>query len=227
MQGIATICMYSAKNANIQIHEIIENKRIDCKVWNFDLASDTICETIYKNIIEQLGITKVNDGIVDIEVCYVKLLEKDQDLSKKGRICLCGHYHPTRNGPKILGKEREIEEEGYHDSVLFLNASDKPDIQLNTADVLRVFKKCGRNDYSQYLGIPVFCATYNKSSKMVGLLEIICHGKSILSDNSEQIQILANTFFAPYANLFLLLYKMDKALRAQPKKGGNSNVKDT
>ena len=218
MQGIATTCMFCAKNANIQIHEIIDKKRIDCKAWNFDLASDTVCESIYNNIIEQLGIAKANDGIVDVEIGYVKLLEKDQNEFSEPKICLCGHYHPTRNGPTILGKERAIEKDGYHDSELFYYASDQPDIQLNPDAVMTVLKKCDGKDYSQYLGIPVFCSTHKKNSKMVGLLEIICHGDSVLSNDINQIQKLANTFFAPYANLLLLLYKMDKALRAQPKK---------
>lgn len=218
MQGIATVCKFSAKNANIQIHEIIDKKRIDCKAWNFDLASDTICESIYTNIIEQLGITKASDGIVDIEVGYVKLVEDNLTAPGERKISLCGYYHPTRNGPKILGRPRAIEKEGYHDAALFYDASDQPDIRINSTAVLTVFQKSDGKDYSQYLGIPVFCATQNKTSKMVGLLQVVCHGDSTLSDSVEQIQTLANTFFAPYANLFLLLFKMDKALRAQPKK---------
>lgn len=218
MQGIATVCKFCAKNANIQIHEIIDNKRIDCKAWNFDLASDIVCESIYTNVIEPLGIAKASDGIVDIEIGYVKLVEDNSSTSVENKISLCGYYHPTRNGPKILGKQRVIEEGGYHDAALFYEASDQPDIQIDSAAVLAVFQKSTGKDYSQYLGIPIFCATQNKTSKMIGLLQVVCHGNSILSDNIEQIQTLTNTFFAPYANLFLLLFKMDKALRAQPRK---------
>lgn len=217
LQGITAICKYSAKNANIQIHEIIDKKRIDCKTWNFDLASDTVCESIYENIIQKLSIPKASDGIVDVEIGYVKLVEEASNQDEK-YISLCGYHHPTRNGPKILGKPRLVEDEAYHDASLFNSESDQPDIQLDASAVQGVFKDGDGKDYSQYLGIPVFCSTQKKTSKMIGLLQVVCHGNSTLAENEDEMKTLANTFFTPYAYMFLLLYKMDKALRAQPKK---------
>lgn len=225
MQGITAICKYSAKNANIQIHEIIDRKRLDCKTWNFDLASDTVCESIYENIIQKLSIPKAKDGIVDVEIGYVKLIEETSNQDEK-YISLCGYHHPTRNGPKILGKNRLVEDKAYHDALLFYADNDQPDIQLNASAVQGVFKDGDGKDYSQYLGIPVFCSTQKKNSKMIGLLQIVCHGNSTLAENEDEMKTIANTFFTPYAYMFLLLYKMDKALRAQPKKRGEPNGKD-
>lgn len=224
MQGLAAVCKYSAKNANIQIHEIIDRKRIDCKAWNFDLASDTVCTALYDNVIQRLGIPKASDGIVDVEIGYVKLIEDEpdsQETSGEKHISLCGYHHPTRSGPKIRGKNRLVEKNAYHDASLFLSASDQLDIQPDASAVCTVFKNGDGKNYSQYLGIPVFCLAQNKTSKMIGLLQIVCHGNSILSKDENEIRALANTFFTPYAYMFLLLYKMDKALRAQPKNGGD------
>ena len=224
MQGIAAVCKYSSQNANIQIHEIIERMRIDCKAWNFDLTSDTVCAALYDNVIQKLGIPKANDGIVDVEVAYVKLIEDGSGTQEKmteKHISLCGYHHPTRSGPTIRGKSRLVEKDAYHDASLFLSASDQLDIQPDASAVCSVFKNGDGKDYSQYLGIPVFCLTQRKTSKMVGLLQIVCHGDSILAKSANEIKTLANTFFIPYAYLLLLLYKMDKALRAQPRIGGD------
>lgn len=188
MQGIAAVCKYSSKNANIQIHEIIERMRIDCKAWNFDLASDTVCAALYDNVIQKLGIPKANDGIVDVEVAYVKLIEDGSGTQEKmteKHISLCGYHHPTRSGPTIRGKSRLVEKDAYHDASLFLSASDQLDIQPDASAVCSVFKNGDGKDYSQYLGIPVFCLTQRKTSKMVGLLQIVCHGDSMKTMQQE------------------------------------------
>ena len=224
MQGVAEICKFCAQKANVQIHEIIEHSRLDCKTWNFDVACDTVCQAIYNYILKQSNIAQTDGGIIDIEVAFVKLIESDwHEQGQEKRICLCGHYHPTRNGPKIQGKRRVISEDGYHDEQLFLSKADYPDILLDDKEIEKAFKLRPENtyDYSQYLGIPVFCITSANTSKMVGLLEIICHGKSVLSHSRDNIASMANHLFTPYAYLFLLLLKMEKALRAIPKQKRN------
>ena len=86
LQGVAEICKFCAQKANIQIHEIIENSRLDCKTWNFDVACESVCKAIYQYILEHLNLTLSSGGIVDIEVAYVKLVEADkkQKNSKTG-----------------------------------------------------------------------------------------------------------------------------------------------
>lgn len=220
LQGVTEICKFCAKKANVQIHEIIENSRLDCKTWNFDVACESICKAIYHYIIENLNLTQTDGGIVDIEVAYVKLVEEDRKPENQpARISLSGYYHPTRNGPKIQGKKRNIEEDGYHDAQLFYKNVDSPDIQLDATEIKSVFKNQDNKDYSQYLGVPVFCSTSENTSKMVGLLEIVCRGESVLSKDRKVVETMANHIFAPYAYIFLLLFKMDKALKAVPKEG--------
>jgi len=220
LQGVTEICKFCAKKANVQIHEIIENSRLDCKTWNFDVACDSVCKAIYQYIIENLNLQETDGGIVDIEIAYVKIVEAERKQeSNTDRISLSGYYHPTRNGPKIQGKKRPVEENGYHDAQLFFKNMDSLDIQMNSSEIKSVFKNQDNKDYTQYLGVPVFCSTSENTSKMVGLLEIVCHGDSVLSQDRKVIETMANHIFAPYAYLFLLLFKMDKALRAVPVEG--------
>lgn len=216
LQGITEICKFCTKKANVQIHEIIEKSRLDCKTWNFDVACDVVCKAIYDYILSHLNIEQNDGGIVDVEVAYVKLVE-DPEQRKDQQACinLCGYYHPTRNGPRIIGKSRAINEAEYHDAELFAKREDTPDIIVNISD--NDEKRKDILGCSQYLGIPVFCATSENTSRMVGLLEIKCHGKSILSLDRAVIENMANHLFTPFAYLFLLLFKMDKALRAIPK----------
>lgn len=218
LQGVTEICKFCAKKANVQIHEIIENSRLDCKTWNFDVACESVCKAIYQYIIEHLNLTHTSGGIIDIEVAYVKLVEAEKkQKNQPDKISLSGYYHPTRNGPKIQGKKRNIEIDGYHDAQLFYKGTDSPDIQMDAKDIKSVFKNQDNKDYSQYLGVPVFCSTAENTSKMVGLLEIVCHGESVLSTDRNVIETMANHIFTPYAYVFLLLFKMDKALIAVPK----------
>ena len=171
LQGVTEICKFCAKKANVQIHEIIENSRLDCKTWNFDVACESVCKAIYQYIIEHLNLTQTSGGIVDIEIAYVKLVEAEKRQEKQSdKISLSGYYHPTRNGPKIQGNKRNIEESGYRDAQLFYKNVDSPDIQMDANEIKSVFKNQDNKDYSQYLGIPVFCSTSENTSKMVGLL---------------------------------------------------------
>lgn len=219
LQGVTEICKFCAQKANVQVHEIIEKSRLDCTTWNFDVASESVCKAIYEYVLKNFGVEETDAGIVDIEVAYVKLEEGNKRQNLPDRISLCGHYHPTRNGPKIQGKKRDIDQNGYYDAQLFYKNVDSPDILLNPDEIQSAFKGKNNNDRSQFLGIPVFCSTSDNTSKMVGLLEIVCHGKSILSTDRVMLEKMANLIFTPYAYLFLLLFKMDKALKAIPKKG--------
>ena len=62
------------------------------------------------------------------------------------------------------------------------------------------------------MAIPVFC----NESKMIGLLEIVCLKKTVLADTEEELNEIISKYFVPYANLTLLLYKLEKSLLATP-----------
>ena len=205
-----------------QVHEIINNGDTECKNWNFDLASSLVCETIYNSIVRDLGVKKTSSDIIDIEVCYVKL---NESVSEKGNVHkyanMCAHYHPASSrNPKVFRVNRDLSarKDKYHDVNLLADGNGDVNILMNSQEISRYFKlqRYKDYDYSQYIGIPIICDSTNQG-KMVGLLEIVCHGDSIISNEKEKILQYVNCFFAPYAQLLLLLFKLEKALKAIPK----------
>lgn len=228
LQGITAMNRLSSKQTNLRIHEIIEDGRLRCDNWNFEIASSLLCKEIHTHLISHLVDTHLFEnneynGIVDIEIAYVSLVEKQEKGKKKSRIKLCGFYHPTKSSPSLYNENRSIlrldrDRKLYHDAELFIRSKSDVDILLTPEEINIAFASLPANhDYCQYIGIPVMCEASDDENKMVGLLEIVCHNDCIISDDIDTIKSYVANFFQPYASLFLLLFKCDKALRAMPK----------
>lgn len=224
-QGINAICKLSAKQTNLKIHEIIEQGKIFCDNWNFEIASSLLCEQIYNHVICNICEEAEDTKNIDVEVAYVSLIENTKRKKKKTteQIKLCGYYHPSRPSPSIYKKPRSVKQKGedrkmFHDGKLFLKKKNSISILMTKEEIEHNFGSLSENhDYSQYVGIPVFCDTVAGENRMVGLLEVVCHNNSNISSNEEYIKKCVDFYFATYASVFLLLYKNDKALRATPK----------
>ena len=224
MQGLNAMCKISAKQTNMKIHEIEEQGKIYCDNWNFDIASSLVCEQIYDKVIRHICENNGYTGIADIEVEYVSLVENKQkgNANDKTLIKLCGFYHPSRQNPSLYGVKRLTKQKGkdkklYHDGMLFEKKKNSIDILMTKEEIAAEFASLGeRNDYCQYIGIPIFCDTVTNGNKMVGLLEIVCHNDCYLSNNREDIKKYVDFYLSPYLSLLLLLFKNDKALRAMP-----------
>ncbi|MCD7818391.1 MAG: hypothetical protein LUH07_05005, partial [Lachnospiraceae bacterium] len=65
---------------------------------------------------------------------------------------------------------------------------------------------------------PVFC----NDEKMVGLFEIVCLNKTKLGETEDEIREIVSKYFMTYSFLMLVLYKLEKALVAQPKEEVNA-----
>lgn len=224
-QGINAICKLSSKQTNLKIHEIIEQGKIFCDNWNFEIASSLLCEQIYNHVIYHICENTEYTGNADIEIEYVSLIEPLKKKKKKGndQIKLCGYYHPSRPNPSIYRKIRNVNQKGkdgkpFHDGSLFLKKKNAISILMTKKDIEEGFGSLANNhDYSQYIGIPVFCDTSDGDNKMVGLLEVVCHNNSSISSDEDRIKQCIDLYLSTYASVFLLLFKNDKALRATPK----------
>lgn len=224
-QGINAMCKISAKQTNMKVHEIEEQGKIFCDNWNFDIASSLVCQQIYDQVICHICENNSYDGIADIEVGYVSLIENKQKKNRRPMtlIKLCGYYHPSRQNPPLYGIKREVILKGkdnkyYHDGALFEKKINTPYILMTKEEIAaETTLFVDRSDCCQYVGVPVFCDTADNNSKMVGLLEIVCHNECYLSNNKEDIKKYIDFYLAPYVSLLLLLFKNDKALRALPK----------
>ena len=223
-RGINAICRLAAKQTNMKIHEIVEQGKIYCDNWNFEIASGLLCEQLYNHVINRICEDCEYAGNVNVEIAYVRLVEsrKGRKANKSEQIKLCGFYHPSGINPTLYRVERSINKRGsdgklYHDGKLFIEKKNSVSILLTKEQIQKEFSSVSENtDYSQYVGIPVFCDTVSGDNKMVGLLEIVCRNNTIISSDESRVKQFVDLYLSTYASLFLLLFKNDKALRAMP-----------
>ena len=213
MISLISLFQQSSRNANKLIHEIVDKGKVNLNSWNFDMASTLVCEKIYNTL------CKLDENSIDFEVGYIKL---DESESNNNIIYMNAYFSRSLTPPTVLLKKRDITEpNGYHDAQLFLNNKADIEILMSEEEIQSVFSyrsatsRANRKKYSQYIGIPVMCAS-DKGNKMVGLLEITCLNGNKLSTDEVVIREMAEKFFMPYAQLLLLLHKLEKALLAVP-----------
>lgn len=210
MIGIISICGTNASDINKLIHNINETKTIDRTVWNFDRSCMAACEHIYNNICELGGSKKY-------EVAYVKLVENDFYQNK---VQMIAYANQNMHKPSVYNKKRLFKgietSSAFHDLCLFHKAKSDNDIRFTKEEVNEVFQHSSKGNeniekYQFYIGIPVFC----DNRKMVGLLEVVGFDDTKLGCLTRQeMEEKANKYLVPYANMILLLHKMEKALFA-------------
>lgn len=205
--SIISICGTNASDINTCIHDVQKTKKIDLNIWSFNKASWLICEHIYNNICK-LGNSK------KYAVAYVKLIEDD---GAEDQVEMIAYANQNRHKPTVFGKKRCFKgidlDSSYHDLCLFNKARSDNDIAMGTDEVNEIFVQNKGNAGKRflYIGIPVFC----DNRKMIGLLEIIGLDNSMLSCISkEELEEATNKFLVPYASVFLLVHKMERALLA-------------
>lgn len=205
LSGIILVSQFNSSEINQCIHQYISEGKFSGDIWNYKKACYNLCATIFHFVTEFAH----NDNV---EVTYVKLNEFTD-----GEIELYSYKNSTDQKPKLLNKKRNFLNSDtiqYFDMTLFdknvaetkvLYGSDTININFyrTPEDRERYPEK-----YNQYIAIPVFC----DNQKMIGLLQIACLNKCSLAEDSEVLEEVANKYFVPYANLFLLLHKMNKAL---------------
>lgn len=207
VMSIISICGTNASNINTCIHGVQKTKKIDLNIWSFNKASWLICEHIYNNICK-LGNSK------KYGVAYVKLIE---DGKKEDQVEMIAYANQNRHKPTVFGKRRCFKDidlnSSYHDLCLFNKARSDNDIAMGVDEVNEIFVQNKGNAGKRflYIGIPVFC----DNRKMIGLLEIVGLDNSMLSCISkEELEEATNKFLVPYASVFLLVHKMERALLA-------------
>lgn len=213
MSGIDNICKETSNEVNSLIHNIIEEGKIDIKIWNFDKACMSVCKHIY-NLLCHL-----NDNSKDFGVAYIRL---EENAKPEIEIRMNAFANKNMQKPSIYNKKRRIDEDidtNYHDVDLFRLGKSDMDILIGEDNINNVFsytrkgsREENRGKYNQYIAIPVFC----NDTKMIGLLEIVCLNNTQLGSSKNEIEELASKYIVPYSYLMLLLHKLEKALTAQP-----------
>lgn len=210
--SIITICETNATDINTCLHRLYKENTIDRELWNFRKSSKVLCEQIYNNI-RHMG------GSDNYAVAYVMLDESDPAEDK---VQMIAYSNQAKHTPTIYGKLRQFKniilDNAYHDLRLFAEARSDTDIRMGIEEVAKAFAYSSperaaqnREKYYLYIGIPVFC----DNRKMIGLLEVMGFDNTYLGClNKSELEDMTNKFLVPYAHIFLLLHKMEKALLA-------------
>lgn len=215
--SIISICETTASDVNTCIHLVNEKHVIDPNIWNYEKACKLVCERIYDNICKLSGSKKYG-------VAYIRLVEDDLPEDK---IEMIAYANQNRHKPTIFKKKRQFKnvdlKNAYHDLCLFEKSKADSDIRVGVDEVNEIFAydskeeaNKNRGKYHLYVGIPVFC----DNRKMIGLLEVVgLDDTKFKCITKEEVEEVSNKFLVPYANIFLLLHKMEKALLAGTKQG--------
>ena len=192
--------------------------------WNYDLASTLICFTIYDHILKECCSQNSTSGMLDIEVGVVRIQESS-DHSKLFAV-LSAYYNLAMRKPTVFQKKRLINfnsvsdssKPDYFDIQLIKAGLSDPRILLDENEVNDCFCLKKTHNYSQFVAVPVLCQDVKQEEKIIGLIEIACKSGCKISNDRETIKNYIDRFVTPYAQLLLLFYKLEKALKATPAK---------
>lgn len=212
-------CETNAADINNCIHHVNDTHKIDPNIWDFKKASRALCAQIYFSICK-LGKSR------DYGVAYVAL---DEGADATDTVKMIAYANKNMHSPSVYGRPRHFLEAGknadaYHDLKLFYKGSEgvdgatNNDIRWGVEEVKEVFRYSSQEammrsqeKYHAYIGIPVFC----DNRKMVGLLEVVAMDETKFGClTKKELEEVADKLLVPYANLFLLIHKMEKALFA-------------
>lgn len=148
-----------------------------------------------------------------------------EDERSENEVEMIAYANQNHHQPTIFKLKRNFKnidkKNSYHDLCLFAERKADSDIRFGIDEVNEVFaydskEKAAKNHnkYHLYVGIPVFC----DDDKMVGLLEIVgLDDTKFRCKSKDEVEEIVNKFLVPYANVFLLLQKLEKALLAGTK----------
>ena len=209
--SIISICKKNSTDINKCVHTAQTVGKIDLKLWSFGSACQALCSIIYNCVCAFAGGK-------NYAVEYVKRAENEKQ-SISG-VVLNAFANQNMQHPQIYNICRPLENAGmecYHDIELFNENNSDINTLADKEEIDAVFgysskekRMANKEKYSQYIAIPVFCD--GTTMKMIGLLEITSLYGSTLGINKEELKEIANKYFVPYAYMFLLLHKMEKAL---------------
>lgn len=217
--NIIYTCGTNAADINKCIHHVNQAKVIDTNIWNFKDSCSQLCRLIYMSLFK-MGKSR------ECAVAYVAL---DEDSRYEDTVRMIAYANKNMNAPSVYNRPRQFtsacEDSGaYHDLKLFCKGSRKEqgwanrDVRWGAEEVEEVFCYASLEEeaehkglYQLYIGIPVIC----DDRKMVGLLEVVGMDNTKFGClTKKELEEVVDKLLVPYANIFLLLHKMEKALFA-------------
>lgn len=206
LSGIIQISQNNATSLNNCVHDYLESSAINERSWNYKKVCSDLCKHIY------LFVCELSGGNKDCEIAYVRLNEQ-----VKGEISMYAYANHDQLSPKLFDQKRNFMDTNqieYYDMKMYKDGNNEIKVLYGSDIINDKFyrtsdeREKNKTKYNQFIAIPVFC----DDRKMVGLLEIACLEKCSLGNSEAEIKDIAHRYFVPYANLFLLLHKIEKTL---------------
>lgn len=183
-----------------EIKRIRNNVHSEVLDWKLvESNCDKICQMVYDYV---RSIAQRGDGF-SVSVVF-KAAENNIE----------GYYMPSRissdkNKPSIYRnfepKEKYVK---YCFNDLLQNTSTKHKICKDKEEIKASFEKPDA-DYSQYIGIPIYCT----GSKKIALMQIIAYNESVIFEDIALLEYITTNLFIPIANLVLLVDKTENILQ--------------
>ncbi len=192
-----------ANNADF-LYDLVHKKKNHSEVedlYFLQSKADVICSNIFKYI----KATAEKGKYYAVSIMFMeRTIGEDSQIIKKYQ--MVGRFtNYKKSSPKTLRKFVSDEEaNGSYYHRIFNNARRSPYILENKAKIKEAFKDYKELDYSQYIGIPIFC-----KDRIVAILQIVAYNDSIIAKNIKDIQLLCDNYLTLYANLFLLSDKIE------------------
>lgn len=196
--NVIKICEENANELN-ECLKAEHNNIINLRLWNFDKASSFLCQCIYELLMDMFR----DDNF---EIAYIR---RSINSNNEDIIFMNAYANKGNSRPTILKKQRLLKSDKYYDAHLFRAQKSDVNVLINAERIDEKFSyPNGRGTaYNQYVSIPIMCGI-----KMIGLLEVVSLNGTQFGLSELEILELANKFLVPYARMFLLLHKTERAL---------------
>lgn len=207
---ITAIFDQTQDNINKLTKTFSRNKEFDLREWNFESIATPICKGIYETIL----LSAENGDSFSVNI-YKKYRIKKADGKIVERVKMIAHEGDHKYEPKILGVPKLYKPNSeYQYMKQFVNSNPKRTILLGREEIRKAFKFNGdyenyKDEYSQYIGIPVIC----KGNTMISLIEIIAHEDSKIAIDKEHIEKIINNYVLPYQYFLLMSHKIEKNMK--------------
>ena len=126
--------------------------------------------------------------------------------SSENKYQMVGRYtNYKKSAPKTFRtfvSEEEASGSYYH--TIFNEPKRSPYILESKKKIKQNFKDYDDLDYSQYIGMPIFC-----KDKIIAILQIVAYDGSIIAKRRKDIQLLCDNYLTLFAYMFLLSDKIE------------------
>lgn len=167
--------------------------------------ADRICDAVFRYIIS----TAKSGQFFAVSIMF---MEKRVIRSADGTESIRKYYQMigrksnySISSPKSLRNFiTEEEAKDYYYKKIFDESKHSYRILPKKKDIDREFKNSKDLDYSQYVGIPIFC-----KDRIIAILQIVAYDNSVISREKKELRSICDNYLTTFANLFLLSDKIE------------------